>query len=352
MNVANALEAEFSLEEQASIEKIPTDSPAAYALYLRAVATLQSASGEEFERFGWSDDLDRAVVLDPRFALAHATKALQYAYFPQSPDETGGRVEPWEQIALAAAETALSIDPTLGLAHTALAVLHSNEWRWADAQIAYDSAYQVSPNDLRVRIEYARFHRIIGAYDEAVRLSRRTVELDPNTFNAHYQLGVSLRYSRDLEAARAEFRRAAELAPASATAHAQIGYVDVALGNPVEAAREIELAEEIWGESLTNFRIGQLALGYAQLDRDQDVERLFAELENMASVEPVTAPAWALVYLALGDEEQAFRWIERAVINQEPNVTALGQIKANTFDLATLNKPRFQALRDRIGALE
>ena len=36
MNIANALEAEFSLEEQASIEETPTDSPEAYVLYLRA----------------------------------------------------------------------------------------------------------------------------------------------------------------------------------------------------------------------------------------------------------------------------------------------------------------------------
>ena len=44
MNIANALEAEFSLEEQQNIEKIPTTSPEAYALYLKAAAAGENLS--------------------------------------------------------------------------------------------------------------------------------------------------------------------------------------------------------------------------------------------------------------------------------------------------------------------
>ncbi len=45
MNVANALQAEFSLEEQQRIEEIPTDSPEAYALYLRATTIFFEGPG-------------------------------------------------------------------------------------------------------------------------------------------------------------------------------------------------------------------------------------------------------------------------------------------------------------------
>jgi len=68
MNVANALRAEFSQAEQARIEAVPTDSPEAYAEYLRARAAVEYDTA-----FGL---LDAAIRLDPEFALAYATKAL------------------------------------------------------------------------------------------------------------------------------------------------------------------------------------------------------------------------------------------------------------------------------------
>ena len=44
MNIANALEAEFSLAEQESIEKRPTESLDAYQQYLRALSAISRAS--------------------------------------------------------------------------------------------------------------------------------------------------------------------------------------------------------------------------------------------------------------------------------------------------------------------
>ena len=61
-----ALEAELSPAEQESIERAPTNSAAAYALYLNALDA-------DFD--GAQSYLDRAIEIDPSFALAYATKA-------------------------------------------------------------------------------------------------------------------------------------------------------------------------------------------------------------------------------------------------------------------------------------
>ena len=77
MNIANALEAEFSLAERERIDKPPTDSLEAYALYLKAralVSNINPLSPPEFYQY-----LDHAIELDPDFALAHAVKASSYA---------------------------------------------------------------------------------------------------------------------------------------------------------------------------------------------------------------------------------------------------------------------------------
>ena len=67
MNIATSVGAEFSLSEQESIEKIPTQSPAAYALYLQALSVPAAIS---------IPYLDQAIEADPEFALAYAQRTV------------------------------------------------------------------------------------------------------------------------------------------------------------------------------------------------------------------------------------------------------------------------------------
>ena len=111
MNVANAIGAEFSLAEQASIEKIPTESPEAYSYYLRALAEWEASS------LNWDLFLDQAIALDPGFALAYARKAYLYTFDlvglgGAGPDEAAEL----ERSVRVNAEQALALDATLGIA--------------------------------------------------------------------------------------------------------------------------------------------------------------------------------------------------------------------------------------------
>ena len=118
MNVANALEAEFSLAEQERIEKRPTSSPTAYALYLLARDSYLTARfGEPPESFHQS--LDRAIELDSEFAFAYALKAISYARsMTRSPRRTEeSQFAEREEFALRDAEQALKwcvVEPMRG----------------------------------------------------------------------------------------------------------------------------------------------------------------------------------------------------------------------------------------------
>ena len=142
MNVANALEAEFSPEEQASIEKIPTQSPAAYGFYLRA----QVADGTTFDFL-----IDRAIAIDPDFARAYAAKAYRKTFDligagGAGPDEA----QESERIIRSNAQKALDLDPTLGTAQASLAVPLYVNWRGVEAERAFQKAVASSPNDVNV----------------------------------------------------------------------------------------------------------------------------------------------------------------------------------------------------------
>jgi len=343
MNIANAVGAEFSLEEQANIEKIPTESSAAYALYLQALDLRGGDEAVLAVRY-----LDRALALDSEFAVAYGLKALRLVI--------RGRINPALQadrarFAQEAAEQALALDPKLASGHAALAALHAVNWRWAAAEQAYERAYQSNPNDTAVLDAYGSFRRDVGQYAEAVRLFERAAELNPNA--PRTQLGISYRYARNYDAAATAFRQAIDVNPANAIAHIHLALTEIYRGNHDEGLRQLTTAEQLYGDSAPSTRLAQIALAYAHLNRPQDVERLFDELQerDRASDNGIGDDTWVITYLALGNYDQALQRLEVLIDVSAGGEWLTGQIKANDSSDPVLDEPRWLEVRDRLGAL-
>ncbi len=94
----------------------------------------------------------------------------------------------------------------------------------------------------------------------------------------------------------------------------------------------------------------QFAEAYALLDRSQDVERLFNQLQDEAGERPVGNIQWARIYIALGDYGQALSRLE-AAINDPVDERAWGTIRANEYSDPILDEPRFAELRSQLGSL-
>jgi TolB-like protein/Flp pilus assembly protein TadD len=346
MNIANAVGAEFSVEEQANIKKIPTGSPAAYALYLKALTHVRTAfSGARTAM--WEAELDQAIVHDPNFALAYAAKALFNAFYGF--DEWPAEIE---RTVLESAAKALQLDPTLGWAHTALAYLYHSKWQINEARQSFDRALELDPNDSRILTAYSRFLRNVGDYTEGVRLARRAAELDPSNSFDRYQLGITLRYARDYEAAYEAFQAVLSVNAAAFNTHMQIGFTEITRGNHDEALRELELAEQLYAGGNEAFRFAQFAFGYSQLGRSQDVLRFIDQLTELDRKKPVDDGIWAMAHIAMREYDQAYARLEMAIEEQTRNVFTLAEIKANAYQDPVLDEPRFQALRNRISATQ
>jgi TolB-like protein/Tfp pilus assembly protein PilF len=331
MNVANAVGAEFSLEEQLSIEEIPTDSPEAYALYLKSLTPS-----------GGLTDLERALELDPNFALAHAQKALRHATRLSYSFDVD-TVES-ERIALESAEKALELDPNLGIAYMALANVHEVYWRWGQAREAFELAYELSPNDPSVVNAYGRFKRSSRDYSNAIRVGARATKLDPLNTTQMNQLGIAYRYSGDSEAAAQIYRQMIVLNPMSITAHTHLGVAEATNGNYDEAVSNLRIAEERYGGSAGQvFRYAQLAMGYSMAGRRVDAERMVAILEEREEESPVGDSVWALAHIALGEYEEALERLEAAMAApSSASYTTLIEIIANPWGDPMLDEPRFR----------
>ena len=345
-NVASALEAEFSEAEQETIRSIPTDSPEAYALYLQAQSDWTLAP----------DYLDQAVLLDPNFALAYATRAQITAWgmrFGVPDPELRRRVE---ETAVRNATTAISLDPSLGIAHTALGLAHEANLNGHEALREFRLAYELSPNDADVLQSYGRFMRNIGNYDEAIRLGERTVELDPNNTANWHQLGVTYRFARRADDARAAFTESLRLIPTGIPSHTSMALTLAQLGLKGEALTELKIVEQLIDEDTIGqpiFRFSQLVVAYRLAGGMDHAIVSFERFKILAESRAVRPIYWATAYIGIGDYEEALATLEEAARDPSSvDIAPLMEIKANAWMDPELERPEFQAVFSKLGFTE
>jgi len=354
MNVANALEAEFSLEEQERIERLPTDSTEAYALYLRAITSTRISANTTlgasatFQRY-----LDQAIAVDPDFARAHAWKAVDYAtsLIRTYPLSTAVTRTDRERLALEHAEIALELDPNSGLAYGALAQLHRFNWRWAEARQAFERAVELNPNDVPILQQFAAFRIGIGEHEGAFDPGRRLLELNPEG-----ALGfmVFLYWAAgELEAGVASARALIDSNPASARGHGYLAFFQAIRGYHEEALEELRLAETLQENPLaaSQTSLAEFAYAYGRIGRAEDARRYFDAIEAMSADYSVGAATWALAYLAIGDHEQSLHWLNVAADNRiaDAGWRNLEELASNNRSDPVLDRPEFVEVRQRLG---
>jgi len=109
--IAQALKAELSPEEKERIASRPTDSPEAYDFYLRGKEYFHRGQSTGAENYRIAQQMyERAVELDPQFALAHASLSRVHSLFYWvSFDRSAERLSQARE----AAGRALELDPDL-----------------------------------------------------------------------------------------------------------------------------------------------------------------------------------------------------------------------------------------------
>ena len=291
MNIANALEAEFSLEEQASIEQRPTDSPEAYELFLRATQVTAGGQTASSLRLAY---YDQAIDADPEFARALAYRAFWRsqsltAYIGTQENYATRRAE-LEGLAQDDIDRALSIDPTLGLAYGARAFIHTRNWRGNEALEAYEDAMRFAPNDADLARLYSDFLAGADRDEDAIRLAQRALELDPNNANSHNNLGRVLLDAGDFEGAKAASREALRIDPNSSNYHWILCLGLILSGDLAEAEAQLRLLE-ISVYSAGPPLITNVAYGFSRLGLQEDSARVLNRFEEVVAGRRVPALA-------------------------------------------------------------
>jgi adenylate cyclase len=351
INVAKALEAELSHEEQRAVAAAPTISTKAYRVYLRARSIGMTDIGTSL-RF-----CDEALEIDPRFALAHMSKGSLYAIsvvnnIGQTDVDEDERLSRFEELARYHSDRALELDPTLEASRLAHALIDTYSWHWTRAMAAIDRVDIKDADDLG-----PQFPVWIRAYsgDKAgsIALARRAVELGPNDWRPRFALASALDYAADYAAALAEQRAAITVNPTLPLLGCWLAYIHVALGQNAEALAALVKTEELMGDSRDLVTLPEIAYSYSRIGRMDDVERLYSEFERRIGDHDPGAGIWAMTYLAIGDEERAEQSIRTAIDRAgrheiDQGFWPLMNIKMNATADPLLETPRFVELRERI----
>jgi len=174
--VTRGLVSELLEKDRELLTRRYTDSPEAFRAYVRGRAILDAKNPDNFEKA--IDEFQKAVALDPTFALAYA--GLADASTRRGFTTSGASTEEFYATSKALAQKALSLDPETPEAYAALGtVKRIYDWDWAGAEGDFRRAIELNPNYARAYLGYALLLSCLGRSDEALDEIKRAMEIDP-----------------------------------------------------------------------------------------------------------------------------------------------------------------------------
>jgi len=210
IQVVGQLGATLSEAEGRAVDARPTGNPEAYEAYLRGLRYYPESEKLEDIQIGVSM-FERAVELDPEFALAWALLAEMYGVlYHYNIDRTPER----QAAAKRAAERALSLDPTLPEGQRAMGYYYYFcRLDYANALASFARVLEARPNDTRTMMGQGGVIRRQGRWMESTDLLERAFSLDPKDDNLACMLSLSYSILRNHERAEEYANLAISLAP-------------------------------------------------------------------------------------------------------------------------------------------
>ena len=247
--IARELEAVLLPSEETSLSSgAPTEIFEAYEQFLRGSEALTRTVSQLDPRLLAKsvEALERAVRLDPRFAVAWAYLSVALEWSQRLASEAGERIALQRRVE-DAAERAWLLNPDLPESLYAKAFQGSrapNARERAAADIALlERALTLKPSGAEILRELALRYELLGEIEEAARYANRAVGLEPRSAVSQLRAAIYSRLRRDFEEASHRVRLAASLASDAPLAAAAIVSerltLELARGGGVARARNI-----------------------------------------------------------------------------------------------------------------
>ncbi|NNF00515.1 MAG: protein kinase [Pyrinomonadaceae bacterium] len=338
--VSEKLSLKLSNEEEKRLANGGTENSEAYRQYLNGLVELKGPKDVSSNAINY---FQKAVELDPNFALAHAEIALIYT------DRALGAGDPRKLIpkARAATQRALEIDDKLAKPYLALAMLKEFEFDWPGAEREYRRAIELNPSLDLARNRYSFYLSTMGRHSEALEQNRLLQMRDPVNLRLMLLFKANnLMTARRFDEALEVHKEAEKLNTSGKIPHFAIGLVYAGKGSYKKASEEFrEAVENLGGDDIYSLPLVYLGAAYAKMPEKRG--EALSILKKLESMDGYVSPAIiAVLQTALDDKDGAMRSLEKAYDERDVQLRFIGV--GYEYD-GLRDDPRFQKLLKQIG---
>jgi TolB-like protein/Flp pilus assembly protein TadD/class 3 adenylate cyclase len=338
--IADTLQAKLTGPAKQAIAARPTKNAEAHELYLRGRYFVEKRGAENLNKA--IDYFNQAITRDPNYALAYAGLSDCYDLLPQW--SAGTRAE-YVPKAKAAAIKALQVDDSVAEAHTSLAsALFSSDLNLRESTREFERAIELNPNNAFAHYSFGyTVLPALGEVDRAIAEVRRAVELDPFSVIINANLGYVYIVARRYSEAIAQLRKTVELDANFGTTHRNLGEALELSGQLQQSIAEYEKGYKFLND---DHALAYLAHAYALKGEREKALPLLAQMRELEQRGTVWSFGFAIVYIGLGDKNEAINWLERSYQNKE--FAKLSLIKVEPMLDPLRGDPRFEKLANQV----
>jgi len=338
--VTDALALGLSGKEQRRLTKRYTENIEAYQLYVMGRYHYARLTPPDIRAS--IDFFQQAIDLDSNYALAYFGLADAYLSLAFAADVASQDCLPGAKVA---ARKALDLDQSLAEAHASLAFsVYCLDWDWSGAQTEAKQAVSLNPNSAAAHFAYAHVLSNIGSHNEAAWESEQAIALEP-VFPLFRAIGAMLlHHAGRNDEAWGRLQQALKLEPNFWITHITLAKVLIQQRKYAEALIELEKAKELsHGNSEA---VGSIGFVLALAGDKAKARSVLDGLKDLSRKRYVPPSNVALVYVGLGDQNEALVWLERACDERDVRLTIL---KVDPRWDSLRDNSRFVGILKRIG---
>ena len=307
-DIAEKLRSKLSASEKQQVTNQGTQNPEAYELYLKGRHYLNKLTGPDFATA--ISFFNQAIAKDPGYALAYSGLADAYCSLPfygGAPSETFPKGN-------AAARRALQLDPTLAHPHAVLGTSEMEyEWDFTGGEAEYKKAFELDPNDATAHSWYAQDIATIGGREqEALSEINLARQLDPLSPIIKVNVGFVHFWARKYDEAILECDKVSNENPTFAEPHRCLALAYWAKHIYPRAISEWQTYGQLSGDRKECDFASAMEKGFRSGGWESALREGIEARQTQRKTGYASAYQIVLLYGDLGDNNQAFRWLDTA----------------------------------------
>lgn len=252
-----------------------------------------------------ADYYQQAIARDPNYAPAYAGLADAYALMPNY-DSVAGR-ETYAK-STAAARRAIALDRKLAEPYATLGVIELNDGGWQKAGADLQHAIELNPNLATAHQWQAYYLLFSGQLNDAIGEIESARRLDPLSGSINADEGHILYAARRYRDAAVRLRQAIELAPDNGQAYETLALNDLETGDLTDAVRQARAGLTL--SSTNPLAVGEAGYVLARTGHAGEARDLLRILEGMAARDSGRPTYLAMIYMGLGEPQQALKQLQ------------------------------------------